>query len=324
MSNIGLTRTSIPLIVILGQTASGKSDLAIRLARKFNGEIVSADSRQVYKGLDIGTGKVTRAEQKIVRHHLLDVAKPGTRFTVARYKKLADTAIRDISKRGKIPFLVGGSPLYTKAVVEGYEIPQVKPDWKLRKELEVQPLPSLLKLLKKFDPASYRRIDKRNPRRVIRALEIVYKTGKQIPVQKKQSPYQALILGVAIPQAKLYKRIDERVDFRVKRGMIREVERLIEEGVSKKWLTSLGLEYRFITAFLINQRRLHKRKNRPSKSTVPYKEPDATREMMRSLQFAIHDFARRQMVWYRKMPDIVWIKGIRDAEKAINLSKTLS
>lgn len=309
----------IPLVVILGPTASGKSDLAIQLAKKFNGEIVSADSRQVYRGLDIGTGKVTKREQRIVRHHLLDVASPGSRVTVARYKKLADAAIRDIWKRGKLPFLVGGSPLYTKAVSEGYEVPSVKPDWKLRKQLEAQPIKNLLVLLKKFDKKTFDRIDKKNPRRIIRALEIIYHTGKPIPALEKTSPYAVLMLGIDIPRNELYKRIDSRVDACAKRGMIREVERLIEEGVSRKWLKSLGLEYRFITEFLEELRRFKIQDSRfPAKPdpALPDKFHER-REMLERLKFAIHDFARRQLIWYRAMSSILWIKSTREAERAI-------
>ncbi|MEK7619198.1 MAG: tRNA (adenosine(37)-N6)-dimethylallyltransferase MiaA [Patescibacteria group bacterium] len=300
----------IPLIVIHGPTASGKSNLAIKLARKFNGEIVSADSRQVYKGLDIGTGKVTKKEQRMVCHHLLDVAKPGTRFTVARFQKLADKAIKDIWSRGKLPFLVGGSPLYVKAVVEGYDIPVVRPDWKLRKNLEGKPLEKLLQRLKKLDSKTYSRIDKKNPRRVIRALEIIIRTGKPIAERTSQSRYHALQLAIDVPREQLYERIDSRVDSRARLGMIREVERLIEGGVSKKWLMSLGLEYRFITNFLQEIRGLEAGGKR-------FEVKNCRIEMLQKLKYAIHDFARRQMIWYRKMPSIVWIKGISDAEKSI-------
>lgn len=300
----------IPLVVVLGPTSSGKSAMAIRLAKKFNGEIVSADSRQVYKGLDIGTGKVTKKEQRTVRHHLLDVAKPGSRFTVAQYKALADTAIEDIWKRGKLPFLVGGSALYAKAVVEGYGVPLVKPNWELRKELESQSLANLLKLLKKFDPKSYARIDKKNPRRVIRALEIVYETGKPIPPLSKTDSYDTLLIGIDCSREELYRRIDKRVDGRMKKGMIREVERLIEQGISKKWLTSLGLEYRHISHFLEEIRRLKVRGNR-------LEVKNSRIEMLKKLKFGIHDFARRQMTWYRKMPSVYWVKSRCEAELKI-------
>lgn len=289
--------SSIPLIVIVGPTGSGKSDLAIKLAKKCNGEIVSADSRQVYKGLDLGSGKVTKKERKEVVHHLLDVAPPGRRFTVAQFKKKADTAIRDIWKRGKIPFLVGGSHLYVKAVIEGYDVPEVKPDPKLRKDLEGHSLENLLKLLKLFDPATYTRIDKKNPRRVIRALEIIYHTGKPIPALRKTSSYDTLILGIDVPRDELYGRIDDRVDRRVKKGMIAEVRNLIKKGVSKKWLKSLGLEYRFLTEYLKGRMTKH--------------------EALEKLKNATHDFARRQLTWYRKEKRITWIRSIKEAEKIV-------
>ncbi|MBI4268223.1 tRNA (adenosine(37)-N6)-dimethylallyltransferase MiaA [Candidatus Uhrbacteria bacterium] len=297
----------IPLIVILGPTSSGKSDLAIRLAKKFNGEIVSADSRQVYKGLDIGTGKVTKREQKMVPHHLLDVARPGVRFTLARYKKGADAAIKDIWKRGKLPLLVGGSALYIKAVVEGYRVPAVRPNLKLRADLEAQPLANLLKLLKQFDQKTYRRIDKKNTRRVIRALEIIYETGKPIPALTKEHPYDALMIGLNIARDKLYSLINARVDARAQKGMIREVERLIEQGVSKKWLKNLGLEYRYITEYV---------EIKPSLVTR-HSLLVARASMLARLKCAIHDFARRQLVWWRKEGHIHWISDYAQPEKLV-------
>ncbi len=299
----------IPLIVIVGPTSSGKSDIAIRLAKKFNGEIVSADSRQVYKGLDIGTGKVTKREQRIIPHHMLDVCKPGKQYTLAQFKKAADKAIAEIHSRGKLPFLVGGTPLYTKAVVENYSIPAIKPDLSYRKKLESMSLPKLQALLKKKDSLTYQHIDLKNPRRVIRALEVIEATGASFweQRQKQQRRYDVLILGVDVPREELYHRIDLRVDQRIKKGMIREVEKLIERGVSKKWLASLGLEYRHITHILTQTQN--------KVSGIKYQTQKE--QMIQALKYAIHDFARRQMVWYRKEKEIQWITGLSQAEEQV-------
>ncbi|MDP2967519.1 MAG: tRNA (adenosine(37)-N6)-dimethylallyltransferase MiaA, partial [bacterium] len=170
------------LIVILGPTASGKSELAVRLAKKFNGEVISADSRQVYKGMDIGTGKITKKEMQNIPHHLLNVTSPKRRFTVAQYRKLALKAIDKIFKKGKIPILCGGTGFYIQAVVDGIVIPEVKPDWRLRSNLEQLSTEELFNRLKKLDPKRAKTIDKKNRRRLIRALEIVIKTKKPVPV----------------------------------------------------------------------------------------------------------------------------------------------
>lgn len=191
------------LVVILGPTASGKSELAIKLAKKFNGEIVSADSRQVYKSLDIGTGKVTpdtknssnfstgQAKKKYIfthkgiPHYCIDVASPKRRFTVAQYRKLALKAINKIFKKGKVPIFCGGTGFYIQAVVDGIIIPEVKPDWRLRSNLNKFPVEELYKILKKLDPRRAKTIEKKNPRRLIRAIEIVIKTKKPVPPFKK-------------------------------------------------------------------------------------------------------------------------------------------
>ena len=298
-------RSHIPLIVILGPTASGKSDLGIQLAKKYNGEIVSADSRQVYKGLDIGTGKVTKTEQKIIKHHLLDVAKSGTRFNVAEYKKMADKAIFDVWKRGKIPFLVGGSSLYIQAVVDNYQLGEGVSDPSLREKLESTSLSKLLAQLKKVDPESYKIIDKKNKRRIVRALEVYHVTGlKFSELQRKgEDRYNTLLIGIDISRETLYKRIDDRVDARVKQGMIKEVELLLKKGVSAEWLSALGLEYRFISNYLLNTDH----------------SKNAQEDMLQKLKFAIHDFTRRQLTWFRREKLIHWIKNQKEAEKEVKI-----
>ncbi len=280
------------LVVLLGPTASGKSGLGIRLAQCFHGEIVSADSRQVYRGLDIGTAKVTPAEQVLVPHYMLDVADPREIYTVAQYQRDAIDAINDILKRSHQPFLVGGSPHYIQVVVDNLDIPHTEPQPELRAQLEKLPLPELMKQLERLDPDTAASIDRNNPRRIIRALEVCLVSGKPFYQQRKMSEplYQSLLLGIEWPREVLYRRIDERVDERMQQGMVQEVQRLLDEGISHQRLEALGLEYRYISRWL----------------TGAF-ENEA--DMVQKLKYAIHDFTRRQLTWFRKEKRIVWIHG---------------
>jgi len=285
--------THLPkLVVLLGPTASGKSGLSITLAQHFNGEIISADSRQVYRGLDIGTAKVTSAEQALVPHHVLDVADPRDVYTVAQFQRDAISAINDILKRSHQPFLVGGSPHYIQAVVDNLDIPHIEPQPALRAQLEKRPMPELLQQLEKLDSRSAATIDRNNPRRVIRALEVCLVSGKPFSQQRKMSEplYQSLLLGIEWPREVLYRRIDERVDERMQQGMVQEVQRLLDEGISHQRLEALGLEYRYIIRWL----------------TGAFENED---EMVQKLKYAIHDFTRRQLTWFRKEKRIVWMNG---------------
>ena len=285
--------TRLPkLVVLLGPTASGKSGLGITLAQRFNGEIISADSRQVYRSLDIGTAKVTPAEQALIPHHVLDVADPREIYTVAQFQRDAIAAINAIIKRSHQPFLVGGSPHYIQTVVDNLDIPHIEPQPELRAQLEKRPLPELLEQLEELDPRGAATIDRNNPRRVIRALEVCLISGKPFSQQRKMSDplYQSLLLGIEWPREVLYRRIDERVDERMQQGMVQEVQRLLDEGVSQQRLEALGLEYRYITRWL----------------TGAFENED---EMVQRLKYAIHDFTRRQLTWFRKEKRIVWMNG---------------
>jgi tRNA dimethylallyltransferase len=279
------------LVVLLGPTASGKSGSGIALAQRFNGEIISADSRQVYRGLDIGTAKVTPAEQALVHHHVLDVADLREIYTVAQFQQDAIRAINDILKRGHQPFLVGGSPHYIQAVVDNLDIPHIEPQPELRAQLEKRPLPELLAQLEKLDPRSAAAIDRDNPRRVIRALEVCLISGKPFSQQRKKAEplYQFLVLGIEWPREELYQRIDTRVDERMQQGMVQEVQRLLDEGISHERLEALGLEYRYITRLLRGE----------------FKNEE---EMVQRLKYAIHDFTRRQLTWFRKDKRILWVE----------------
>ncbi len=280
------------LVVVLGPTASGKSGLGITLAQRFVGEIVSADSRQIYRGLDIGTAKVTPEERALIPHHLLDVAEPGEVYTVAQFQQDAIAAINDILARGHQPFLVGGSPHYIQAVVDNLDIPHIEPQPELRAQLEKRPLPELLAQLEELDPQSASTIDRNNPRRVIRALEVCLISGKPFSQQRKMAEplYQSLLLGMEWPREVLYQKIDARLDERMQQGMVQEVQTLLDEGVSHERLEALGLEYRYISRFLKGE----------------FKGED---EMVQRLKYAIHDFTRRQLTWFRKDERIIWTEG---------------
>lgn len=284
------------LIVILGSTASGKSELAIRLAKKLQGEVVSADSRQVYSGMKIGVGTITKKEMQGVPHHLLGFVSPKMQYTAAQYQKAAKKTIQDIQKRGKVPFLVGGSPLYIYAAVDGMVFPQVKPNAKLRASLNQLATKKLFQQLKKLDPRRARTIEKENKRRLIRALEIVLSTGKPVPRLKKNLlSYPVLFLGVSRSPQELKKRIRKRFLKMLRRGFLGETKALRKNGLSWKKIESFGLEYREGAQYL---------QGKISKSVMIEKAIKAT-----------EDFARRQMTWFKKDQRIHWIKNQRSAEK---------
>lgn len=281
------------IAVIVGPTASGKSDLAIRLTKKYNGEIISADSRQVYKGLDIGTGKVSKKEQRIVPHHLLDVANPKHVFTVTKFQKLGKQAIQKIIKSKKLPIVVGGTGQYIDSLVYETNLPEVPPDLKLRAQLEKLPAEELFDKLRKLDPARARHIDRHNPRRLIRALEIIKATGKPIGPVKKNSPYNVLWLGLNPKDRD--KRIARRLSNRFRQGMVAEVNKL---KLSKKRLSELGLAYREIPRYLAKE--------------------ISKKEMGYNILLAEIQYARRQMTWFKRNKNIHWIKTEKQAQTLID------
>jgi tRNA dimethylallyltransferase len=290
------------IIVIVGPNASGKSDISIQIAKKFKCEIISADSRQVYKNMDIGTGKVTKKEQKVAKHHLLDVASPKRVFTVDDYKKLAKKALVSIRKKHKTPIIIGGTGFYIDALVYDLAIPHVPPDKKLRSKLEKQTTEKLFLKLKKLDPGRADSIDAKNKQRLIRALEILKHTSSPIPVVdtkyfKSQPKYSVLWIGKTWPKKVLDRRIKIRLEKRFKQGMISEIKKLHEKGVSYRRLESFGLEYKWVAMYL--QGKISKE------------------NMEKSLLTAISQYARRQMTWFKRNKNIHWIKNDAQATKLV-------
>ena len=272
------------LIVVEGTTASGKSGLGVELAAHYGGEIVSADSRQVFRGLDLGSGKITPEETKGVPHHLIDIVNPNDFFSMHDFQRLAYEAIDDIIVRGKIPFLVGGTGLYAASVTEGYVMSDIEPDLKYRAHLETMPTPQLYEMLMAVKPDS--EVDPNNRNRVMRILEKIH-DGDDVDAPN-QPRYDCLKLGCTYERSVLRDRIDERLDMRVNLGMIEEVQRLIDEGATIDFMLRLGLEYRFVTQHLIGE------------------IPDRS-EMLALLATAIKQFAKRQMIWYRRDKEIRWL-----------------
>lgn len=302
------------LVVVLGPTASGKSALAVKLAKKFNGEVISADSRQVYRGLNIGTGKITKKEMQGIPHYLLDVASPKRRFTpleifgnntttthrttlklakhrfltgftVTQYRKLALAAIEKIFKKNKLPIICGGSGFYIQAVVDGIVIPEVPPDWKLRKKLEKKSTKELHQMLLKLDPRRAKTIDKNNRRRLIRALEIVIKIKKPVPLPRLRPPgfggqaYPVLMLGIKLLKKQLREKITKRVEKMMKSGLEKEAKKFPVPVIGyQEWFSS-----------------------NPKDLIIRH-----------TLQYA-----KRQMTWFKKDKRIHWVKNYQEVEKLV-------
>ncbi|MGQ9677286.1 MAG: tRNA (adenosine(37)-N6)-dimethylallyltransferase MiaA [Chloroflexota bacterium] len=285
-----------PLIAIVGPTAVGKSDLALHLALTLGGEIVSADSRQVYRYLDIGTAKPTPEERARVPHHLIDVVDPNERYTLAQYQADAYRAIDGIIGRGHIPFLVGGTGLYVRAVVEGLRIPRVAPNARLRAELERRAVDegpeALYQELQRVDPEAAAQIDWRNVRRIIRAIEVYRATGHRISELRESQapPYEVLMIGLTIERSELYRRIDQRVDRMIAAGLVDEVQRLVDMGYGFDTPAMSGLGYRQIGAYLRGE------------VSLP--------EAVEAIKNETHRFARQQYTWFRlDDPRIRWYEA---------------
>ncbi|MBI5153223.1 MAG: tRNA (adenosine(37)-N6)-dimethylallyltransferase MiaA [Parcubacteria group bacterium] len=300
------------IIVIVGPTASGKSDCAITVAKQVNGEVISADSRQVYRGMDIGTGKITKKEMVDIPHHLLDVASPKRQFTVVQYQKLASKAIQDILKREKVPILCGGTGLYIDAVLEGWEFPKTPIDKTLRKNLEKKTTEELFDELKKHDPEFSKTIDHNNRRRLIRALEIITTTNEPItPLKKHPLPYTIEYIGLFPGWEVLQEKIKKRLKERLNQGMIEEVQHLHEkEKLSWKRLESFGLEYRYISRYLRSRHSdpemIEGEESLGNRRSFAHAQDDNFITMKNDLEKAIIHYAKRQMTWFKRNKRIKW------------------
>ena len=283
----------LPLILIVGPTAVGKTEIAIQLAEHLNGEIVSADSRLFYRGMDIGTAKPARAEQMHVRHHLIDIADPDDSLSLAVFQQKAREAITDIHAQGKIPFLVGGTGQYIRAVTEGWSPPEVKADERLRDELEkmkdAKGIEWLHDKLRNLDPAAAEKIDARNYRRTIRALEVILTTGRRFSDQRVQSEsvYQLITIGLTRPRAELYERVDQRIDAMFANGFLDEVKSLLAKGYSTSLPTLSAIGYRECIKVVNGE----------------LNEEQAKVEIRRATRV----FVRRQANWFKESdPNIKW------------------
>ncbi len=278
------------MLVIVGPTAVGKSSLAVSLAKRYHGEVISADSRQVYTNLDIGTGKIIKKEMQGVSHHLLDVADPKKQFSVAKYQKLARVKLEQIFSRGKLPIIVGGTGLYIQAIVNDVVFPEVPPNHNLRKRLEKKTKVELFSMLKKLDARRAKTIDALNPRRLIRAIEIAVALGKIPPYPNApREDIDVLFIGLTLSPDEVKRKIAIRLFARIGEQMIEEVRRLHRRGLSWKRMEELGLEYRYISRYLRG---------------LLSKE-----EMIGKLQTEIWQYAKRQMTWFKREKGIAWFKA---------------
>jgi tRNA dimethylallyltransferase len=282
-----------PVIAIVGTNASGKSKLSVHLAHRLDGEIVSGDSRQVYRRLDLGTGKLSHTERDGIRHHLLDVAEPGTAYNVVQFQRDAYEAIDDISLRGMTPIVVGGTGLYMDAVTEGYQFVGVAPDPDRRRVLAESSLQQLLQLLSELDPTAVDMVEQGNQRRLIRAVEMAEAGFRYADTRRRSPRYHTLKLGVRWSPDTLRERIGTRLRARLDVGMVEEVQGLLDSGVSESWLHALGLEYRITLRYIRGE----------------YRSFD---DYVLDLERGIRRFARRQSAWFKRDPLVHWLDTERD------------
>lgn len=292
------------VVAIVGPTAVGKSRLALHLGQIFAGEVVNADSRQVYRFMDIGTAKPTTQERALVPHHLIDIINPDQSFSLALYQDLAYQVISDVQSRGKLPILAGGSGLYVWSVIEGWKVPRLPPNTRLRQSLEEKAAKEgsqvLYTELEKVDPVAARKIGPFNVRRLIRALEVCYETVTPFSQfwQKEPPSWEIQIIGLTLERGELYRRIDARVDRMIEQGLVNEVRLLIEKGYSLALPSLSSLGYREIGKYLHGE------------ITLP--------EAIQKLKFQTHRFARKQYAWFR-LGDrrIHWFDATREATQSV-------
>lgn len=295
------------VIVICGPTASGKTKLSIELAKKINGEIVSCDSMQIYKDMTIGTAKPTSEEMQGIKHYLIDCVSPDARYSVADYKKDATSAIKEIISKGKVPIIVGGTGLYLESLIYNIEYNEIEVDLKYREELEKiekeDGLESLYKKAETIDPDAIKKISHNDKKRIFRILEIYKATGKtktqlEIESRKKQPEFDYLLFGINMDRAKLYERINLRVDIMLKQGLIEEVQKLCKKY--EKLPTALqGLGYKEVVEYL---------DGKCSKD-----------EMIEKIKQETRRYAKRQLTWFRKYDNLIWLDGLGDIQNNINI-----
>ncbi len=281
-----MNKTLPKILVILGPTSTGKSDLAVSLAQTFNGEIISADSRQVYTGLDVATGKITSEEMRDIPHHLLSVVPPEQTFSVAEWKSLAEKEIRNILSRGKLPIIVGGTGFYIQSIVDNVVLPEVLANNELRKKLSHNTAEELFAMLQELDPDRAETIDPKNPIRLIRAIEIAQALGTVPRPQNNPSTYEFLQIGLTLPEHELKERIHVRTKKRFAVGMIEEARALHEAGLSYERMRELGLEYRILADVL--------------EGSISENEAAARIERQN------YQYSRRQIAWFKRDARIQW------------------
>ncbi len=284
------------IIVILGPTATGKSGVAVQIAKKFNGEIISADSRQVFRGMNLGSGKITKKEMSSIPHHLLDVANPKNFFSVVQYKELAEKAIEKIFSKNKVPIICGGTGFYIDSIVKNITLPEVKLNQKLRNKLEKYSAEKLFDMLKKLSPTRAKNIDRHNKVRLIRAIEIAKTLGDIPKIIEGPKKYDFILVGLDTDDAILKDRIKKRLLKRINLGMINEITLLHKHGVSWKRLESFGLEYKQVALYL--QKKIKKE------------------DMIENLKNDIWHFVKRQRTWFKRNKNIKWFEP--DESRDIN------
>lgn len=289
------------VIVIVGPTSSGKTELSLKLAKKFNGVIISADSRQIYKEMDVATAKTTKDEQQGIPHYMIDIVKPNEEFSLMLYQNTVYNLLNKIAKHNSksrqpiVPFVVGGTGLYVQSIVEGYKIPHTKPNPKLRMELEKLSLEKLATRLKKLDPKA--KVDLKNKRRVIRAIEILSTFGKISGVKKQSPDFDFLQIGIKLPRETLYQRIERKVEEMYKRGLVKETKKLLSAEYDFSGPAFSALGYKHILSYLKNKITLK-----------------AALELMKR---DTKHFAKRQLTWFKRNRKIHWVENYPQAESRI-------
>lgn len=291
----------VRVVALVGTNASGKSDLAVRVGAGIDAEIVSADSRQVYRGVRLASGVVPEAERALVPHHCIEFAEPGRIVSLKEYLDRAHRAVEDIAARGRVPFVVGGSPLYTSALIDGYVLPGVPPDAEFRRWAEGIDEHVLFDRLRELDPSWAQSLDASNRRRVVRAIELA-RAGVGYAAAHRRAPrYRVLELGITWPDEVLRARIRTRLRARLDAGMVPEISAMLDRGVPPRFFEELGLEFRHVLSYLDGRH-------------------GSEQELFEALSTAIWRFSRRQLRWYRRRPSVVWLEPERACAQLRSLS----